>query len=216
MQASNWNTMGTLGAQALKDMDRSRKARGEMLDRAGYGPQQTPSTVLYSEPGLNVRRYGAPADITANGGPAVLIVPAPIKRPYIWDLAPGISVVRRWLDRGYRVYLAEWVALPDTHDHFGLEDYADHLLSACRRAIAADGGPDQVVIAGHSLGGILTAIHSCLHPDAIRATILLESPLHFTPQSSCFARLVDATPHARPIADAFRQEIGRASCRERV
>ena len=26
MQASNWNTMGTLGAQALKDMDRSRKA----------------------------------------------------------------------------------------------------------------------------------------------------------------------------------------------
>jgi poly(3-hydroxyalkanoate) synthetase len=112
MQASNWNTMGTLGAQALKDMDRSRRARGDMLDRAGYGPQQTPSTVLYSEPGLNVRRYGEPGEPTAADAPAVLIVPAPIKRPYIWDLAPDVSVVRRWLERGYRVYLAEWVALP--------------------------------------------------------------------------------------------------------
>ncbi|MFS2020778.1 alpha/beta hydrolase, partial [Massilia sp. CT11-108] len=123
MQASNWNTaMGALGAQALKNMDRSRKARGEMLERVGYGPQQTPSTVLHTEPGLNVRRYGAPADIAPNGGPAVLIVPAPIKRPYIWDLAPDISVVRRFLERGYRVYLAEWVALPDTHDHNRLDD----------------------------------------------------------------------------------------------
>ncbi|WP_440962713.1 alpha/beta fold hydrolase [Massilia sp. GER05] len=209
MQASNWNTaMGALGAQALKNMDRSRKARGEMLERVGYGPQQTPSTVLHTEPGLNVRRYGAPADIAPNGSPAVLIVPAPIKRPYIWDLAPDISVVRRFLERGYRVYLAEWVALPDTHDHFGLDDYGDHLLAACRRAIAADGGPDHVVVAGHSLGGILAAIHSCLHPEAVRATILLESPLHFTPASSCFARLIDATPHARPIADTFRQVPG--------
>ncbi|NIA52124.1 alpha/beta fold hydrolase [Massilia sp. TW-1] len=208
MQASNWNAMGALGAQALKHMDRSRKARGDMLDRAGYGPQQTPSTLLYTEPGLALRRYGAPAEVTANGGPAVLIVPAPIKRPYIWDLAPEVSVVRRWLEHGYRVYLAEWLALPDTHDHFGLDDYGDHLLTACRRAIAADGGPGQVVIAGHSLGGILAAIHACLHPDAVRATILLESPLHFTPASSCFARLVDATPHARPIADAFRQVPG--------
>jgi len=208
MQASNWNTMGTLGAQALKDMDRSRRARGDMLDRAGYGPQQTPSTILHSEPGLNVRRYGVPGEPTAADAPAVLIVPAPIKRPYIWDLAPDVSVVRRWLERGYRVYLAEWVALPDTHDHFGLDDYADHLLAASRRAIVADGGPERVVIAGHSLGGILTAIHSALHPEAIAATILLESPLHFTPASSCFARLVDATPHARPIADAFRQVPG--------
>ena len=100
MQASNWNTMGTLGAMALKNMDRSRKARGDMLDRAGYGPQQTPSTVLHTEPGLNVRRYGAPTDIATNDSPAVLIVPAPIKRPYIWDLAPDVSVVRRFLERG--------------------------------------------------------------------------------------------------------------------
>jgi polyhydroxyalkanoate synthase len=209
MYPTNWNSFGTLGALALKQMDRSRQARGQMLERAGYGPRPTPSTLLHSEPGLKLRRFGAEfAD-----GPPVLLVPAPIKRAYIWDLAPEVSVVRRWLERGYRVYLAEWAALDESgaddavekHD-FGLADYADRLLSACRQAIAADagGGTDaRPVIAGHSLGGILAAIHSCLYPEQLRATVLLESPLHFQPASCCFNRLVRATPDAREIAATF-------------
>jgi polyhydroxyalkanoate synthase len=204
MYPTTWNSFGTLGAMALKQMDRSRQARGQMLERAGYGPRPTPSTILHSEPGLNLRRFGP----QHAGGPPVLLVPAPIKRAYIWDLAPEVSVVQRWLERGYRVYLAEWAPLNDAdqkHD-FGLADYADRLLGACRQAIAADGGADadaRPVIAGHSLGGILAAIHSGLYPESLRATILLESPLHFQPASCCFNRLVQATPDAREIAATF-------------
>jgi polyhydroxyalkanoate synthase len=201
MYASNWNTFGTLGAMALKQMDRSRQARGQMLERAGYGPRQTASTILHREPGLNLRRYGP----QAAEGPSVLLVPAPIKRAYIWDLAPEVSVVRRWVERGYRVYLAEWEPLGDADggQDFGLADYADRLLGACRQAIAADGADAKPVIAGHSLGGVLAAIHSCLHPDELRATILLESPLHFQPASCCFNKLVKATPDARQLAATF-------------
>jgi polyhydroxyalkanoate synthase len=204
MQTTNWNNLGAFGVQALKDMDRSRQARGSMLDRAGYGPRQTPSTILHAEEGLNVRRYGE----TAADGPSVLIVPAPIKRSYIWDLSPEVSVVRRWLERGYRVYLAEWVPVPDSHGHFGLDEYGDRLLVAARRAIEADGGDPRPIVAGHSLGGILAAVHSALYPDAVRATIVLESPLHVDPASCCFAPLVKATPDARQIADKFRQVPG--------
>jgi hypothetical protein len=122
---------------ALKQMDRSRQARGRMLERAGHGPQPTVSIILHAEPGLNLRRYGT----DEAGGPPVLLVPAPIKRAYIWDLAPEVSVVRRWLEQGYRVYLAEWTPLADADDRddLGLADYADRLLTACRQAIAADG-----------------------------------------------------------------------------
>jgi polyhydroxyalkanoate synthase len=204
MYATNWNPLGSFGVQALKNMDRSRQARGKMLDRAGYGPQQTPSTVLHAEPGLVLRRFGLePVD-----GPAVLLVPAPIKRAYIWDLTPEVSVVRRWLDRGYRVYQAEWVPLSEGSGDFGLDDYGDRLLSACQRAIEADSGQDQMIVAGHSLGGILAAIYSCLHPDQARATILLESPLHFEPRSCCFNPLVKALPHARQVAETFQQVPG--------
>lgn len=218
----NSNTLGTLGVQALKDMDRSRLERGKMLDRAGYGPQQTPSTVLHTEPGLRLRRFGP----DASGGPAVLLVPAPIKRAYIWDLTPEVSVVRRWLERGYRVYQAEWVPVHDTGDgadegaaqvaaegtaqraQFGLADYGDRLLCACQKAIEADSGESRLVIAGHSLGGVLAAIYSCMHPERVAATILLESPLHFEPATCCFNRLVQATPHARDIADSFNHVPG--------
>jgi len=198
--ATNWNALGPLGVMALKNMDRSRQERGRMLDRAGYGPQETPSTVLYEEPGLRLRRFGQ-----GQSGPAVLLIPAPIKRAYIWDLAPALSVVQRWLERGYRVYQAEWVPvhnLEGGHD-FGLADYGDRLLSACQKAIEADSEEKRLIVAGHSLGGVLAAIYSCMHPERVAATILLESPLHFEPGSCCFNRLVNATPDAREIADSF-------------
>lgn len=228
MYASNWNDLSTLGVAALKQMDRSRQARGQMLDRAGYGPRETPSIVLHTEPGLRLRRYAAaetPADGSAGAPadkPAVLLVPAPIKRAYIWDLAPGISVVQRWLERGYRVYLAEWVPLGEQHSgagsdadapsdddaDFSLAGYGDRLLRSCREHIRHDSGQEQVIIAGHSLGGILAAIHACLYPEAVAATVLLEAPLGFDPASDCFAPLVRATPDARRIADAFGQVPG--------
>ena len=125
MYASQWNTMQSLGVQALKNMDRSRRERGKMLDRAGYAPQPTPSTVIHAEPGLNVLRFdGAPRYPVDNAAdaPAVLLVPAPIKRAYIWDLSPDVSVARRWLDRGYRVYQAEWAPLADESIDFGLAE----------------------------------------------------------------------------------------------
>src|SRR5437763_6528572 len=204
MYASNWNTMQSFGVQALKDMDRSRQARGKLYERAGYGPQQTPSTILHAEPGLNVRRY-SPGQ---GSGPTVLIVPAPIKRSYIWDLTPDISVVRRWLERGYQVYLAEWVPLAEDGTDFGLADYSERLLGVAREVAEADSGQDRSVIAGHSLGGILAAIHACLHPERLRATVLLESPLHFEPSTCCFNRLVRATPDASQIAERFRHVPG--------
>jgi len=210
MHASQSNTMQSLGVEALKNMDRSRRERGKMLDQAGFSPQTTPSAVIHAEPGLNVLRFDGVAAHAlahaADGGaaaPAVLLVPAPIKRAYIWDLSPDVSVARRWLERGYRVYQAEWAPLADESMDFGLADYADRLLRAAREAATADSGQTRVVVAGHSLGGILTAIHGCLYPDQVRATVLLEAPLHFEHDANCFAPLVRATPDARQIAARF-------------
>jgi polyhydroxyalkanoate synthase len=100
------------------------------------------------------------------------------------------------------------VPLEDGAVDFGLDDYGDRLLTACRQTIAADGNSERPVLAGHSLGGILAAIHACLHPDALRAVILLDAPVHFDPRTCCFNRLVQATPDARAIADSFGQVPG--------
>jgi polyhydroxyalkanoate synthase len=202
MYSHTFNAINPFSVLALKQMDRMRQARGKMLDKFGFGPQETPYTALHTEAGLTLRKYGQ----ASAEGPAVLIVPAPIKKAYIWDLMPQISVVQRWLERGYRVYLAEWT--PDTGPHFGLEDYGDRLLAACQRAIEADSGEKQLTVAGHSLGGVLAAMFACTHPEAVRAVVLLEAPLHFESDAGCFAPLISSTPDARPIAEAYSEVPG--------
>jgi polyhydroxyalkanoate synthase len=180
-------------------MDQIRRHRGELLDFAGFGPIETPYRILHSEAGVNLRRYGE----ASHQGPALLIVPAPIKRAYIWDLAPQTSVVRHCLEKGMRVYLAEWTPAADAEQDFGLADYGDRLLKACVAAIQSDSGEAEVVLAGHSLGGILAAMFACLHPRHARAVLLLEAPLHFAADAGNFAPMVAATPDSRPIEKAF-------------
>jgi polyhydroxyalkanoate synthase subunit PhaC len=77
--------------------------QGKLLDELGLGPIETPSRVLLSAPLVTLKAYGEP-----HPGPVLLIVPAPIKRAYIWDLVPGASVVQRLLASGIQVYLMEW------------------------------------------------------------------------------------------------------------
>jgi polyhydroxyalkanoate synthase len=146
-----------------------------------------------------VRAYGD----ASHKGPVLLIVPAPIKRAYIWDLAPQVSVVQRCLQQGMRVYLAEWTPPDEAAENFGLTDYADRLLLACLDAIESDSGQRQVVLAGHSLGGVLAAIFACVYPQRVRSLVLLETPLHFGGDAGKFASLVAATPDARFIEEHF-------------
>jgi polyhydroxyalkanoate synthase subunit PhaC len=202
MNAPTLNATSPFSVMALKQMDRMRQARGLMLERFGFGPQETGYAIVHTEPGLRLRKYEAAS--TERG--AVLLVPAPIKKAYIWDLLPQVSVVRRWAEQGYRVYMAEWT--PDTGPDFGLDDYGNRLLDACRQAIRTDSGEERLTVAGHSLGGILAAIYAAAHPDAVRALVLLESPLHFGRDLGCFANLVHSTPDARPIAAAYSEVPG--------
>lgn len=184
---------------AFEQMDRMRRWRGTLLDSVGFAPQEAPFRMIHAEAGIRLRSYGDASD----DGPALLIVPAPIKRSYIWDLSPATSVVRNCLAHGLRTYMVEWVALEESEPDFGLDDYAGRLLAACVDAIATDCGQALPILCGHSLGGTLAAIFSCLYPQRVRALILLESPLHFGAAAGKFAPLVAALPDTRPIAEGF-------------
>jgi polyhydroxyalkanoate synthase len=191
---------GTALSRALRNgfrrTDQLRRDYGIFLEALGLGPVRTVSRVLRDEAGLRLRTYG-----DASSSPAMLIVPAPIKRAYIWDLEPEVSVVRRCLAHGLQVYLAEWTEA-GVASGFGLDCYADRLLRASLDAIADETGRRRVVLAGHSLGGTLAALFAALHPDRVRALVLLEAPTCFGPAAGAFAPPVAATP-AYPIREAF-------------
>lgn len=159
------------GWRLYEQMDQARRWQGQMLDTMGWGPVQTPSRVVFSAPGVTLKGYSDSAD-----GPVLLLVPAPIKRAYIWDLAPGASVVRHALERGLRPYLVQW---EDPQENFGLAHYAGGFITDCMNAIQAETHEEKIFIAGHSLGGMFSAVFSSTHPERVKGLVLVTSPLHF-------------------------------------
>jgi polyhydroxyalkanoate synthase len=181
---------GTLFAS----IDAARRSIGMLLDTMGLGPCETPSRVVWAEPGVTLKGYG-----DAKTGPIVLMVPAPIKRSYIWDLCPHASVVQQCLRGGCRVYLTHWER-PSTHEQsFGLEAYADRLIGACLDAVRAETGETRAMLARHSLGGTLAAIYAALHPERVQGLVLLGAPLNFGPDVGAFGPLVATSPPAQMI-----------------
>jgi polyhydroxyalkanoate synthase len=85
-------------------------------------------------------------------GPVVLLLSAPVKRDYIWDLAPTVNVVRRCLERQLRVYLLRWTEPGEAEREFELTEYADRLVTAALAAIEVETGDPRAMLAGHALG----------------------------------------------------------------
>jgi polyhydroxyalkanoate synthase subunit PhaC len=103
--------------------DSLRRAQGDTLEWLGFGPHECEYHVISSGPHWRLREYAC-----QHADAAIFIVPAPIKRPYIWDLAPSVSAVRQCLEHRLRVYLLEWMPPLDNGQQAGLGDYADHAI----------------------------------------------------------------------------------------
>ena len=176
-------------------IDQARRWQGKMFDALGMGPVESPSRVVLSRPAMTLRAY-------ADGkkeGPVVLIIPAPIKRAYIWDLLPGASAVQALVSSGARVYLIQWEEPRAREQEFGLAEYADRLIMTSIQGIKNEVGSCRVILAGHSLGGTLAAIFAALHPEPIAGLILLGAPLHFGPAVDAFGLLVAGSPRGRVL-----------------
>jgi polyhydroxyalkanoate synthase len=176
-------------------LDHFRQAQARLLQSLGYGSDPEPSWVLAETPGMRLRAFGK----GEGAGTPIILVPAPIKRADIFDLAPRASVVRQCRRAGRAVFLLEWTDPSGPSAEFGLADYADRLLGVARRAAALTSGSDRAVLVGHSLGGTMAAIHAACRPQGVAALVLLESPLIFDPAIDAFAPWLRTTPAARRL-----------------
>ena len=159
-------------------MDALRRMQGDALEAFGFGPIECPYKVLASDTRWRLRQYSGDAH------PSLLIVAAPIKRPYIWDLVPEVSVVRYCRSCGLRVYLLEWMPPSWGRGNAGLAEYAGSSVGEAVARITMAAAGVQPFIMGHSLGGTMAAIFAAFAPESIRGLVLLGTPLCFEPASS--------------------------------
>jgi polyhydroxyalkanoate synthase len=189
-----------LAVTHLVVVDTARRRRGAWFERLGFKPQRTPSRVLWTGPRARLLAY----DDGADPGASVLVLPAPIKRAYIWDLAPQVSVVRRCLNAGLRVYLLEWTDPSEADARLGLDAHIERVIAPALAEVLAETCGCPPVLAGHSLGGTLAAITAALHPERVAALVLIETPLRFGLETGALGPLVAATPAATMAALARR------------
>ena len=169
-------TPGTFASFAM--MDILRRALGHALGAFGLGPDECPYRIVAFGPHWRLRDYGGD-----DRSLSLLVVATPIKRAYIWDLAPSVSAVRYCMRAGLHVHLLEWLPASDRNQNNGLDEYTE-AISECVAKISCQAAGTTPFLVGHSLGGTLAAIFTAWAPASIRGLILLGAPLCFEPATS--------------------------------
>ena len=154
----------------------------EQLDRvASVDVGETPSEVVYTENKLELIHYEPLTD--EQHDVPILITYALINKPFILDLQPDRSVVRRLLEAGHDVYLVDWNE-PSRLDQFlTLDDYVNRYMDNCVDVVRERSGQDSINVLGYCMGGTMAAMYAALHPEKVRSLGLMAAGLYFEDQS---------------------------------
>src|SRR4029450_5322553 len=100
----------------------------------------------------------------------LLLVPPMINKYYIADLAPGRSLVEYLVQQGQQVFVISWRNPEAEHGSWGLDTYAEAILSALDAACAvADSDKDHVLaFCGGGLAGACAPGHLAANGDQDR------------------------------------------------
>ncbi|WP_306061255.1 PHA/PHB synthase family protein [Natronococcus wangiae] len=145
---------------------------------------QTPHDVVYAENKLRLLHY-EPLTEWQQDIP-ILLVSAIINKPYILDLQPERSVVRRFLEHGFDVYLVDWGAPSRFDSTLGIDDYVARYLENCVDDVLDHSTCDAIHLFGYCTGGTLSAIFAALYPQKVRTLGLLAPVLSFDANEGIF------------------------------
>jgi polyhydroxyalkanoate synthase len=174
-----------------------RRAQGDVVGALGLDPNECSYQTIASHSHWRLRDYGG------KDSRSLLIVAAPIKRPYIWDLTPSTSAIRFCLRQGLHVHLLEWMPASSHAGNCGIDDYVLAIAEAVETITAVAQGAKPYLI-GHSLGGTLAAIYGAFLPESIKRLVLLGAPLCFGRSESHFRdALVTLVPRNVSDSDPF-------------
>jgi polyhydroxyalkanoate synthase len=142
----------------------------------------TPHDVVFQQGPFKLLRYRRPTP--AKYAEPVLFCYALINRAYILDLQGDKSIVRRYLEQGFDVYLIDW-DIPTDADHARtLEDYVCVCLRQAIEFVLERHTRTDLHLLGYCMGGTMAALFAALQPDALRSLTLLAAPIDFTGNQS--------------------------------
>ncbi len=173
------------GFEAMTDgLEKARVAPERAGPLAHVEVGQTPSEVVYTENKLELLHYkpeeaGIDVPEEERCDVPILIVYALINKPYILDLQPERSVVRRLLEAGHDVYLIDWNEPSRMDQYLTLDDYVNRYMDNCVDEVCERSGQDAINVLGYCMGGTMSAMYAALHPEKVNALALMAAGLYF-------------------------------------
>jgi polyhydroxyalkanoate synthase len=113
----------------------------------------------------------------------LLIVYAPILRPYILDLMPGNSFVEYLLGEGFDVYLLDWGNAGPEDKHLSFENWILDYMPEAVESVLSRSQVEELTIYGYCQGGTMSVMYASLFPEEhLKNLILLATPTDFAPE----------------------------------
>ncbi len=109
----------------------------------------------------------------------VLIVTPLLVRPYILDLAPGLSFVEHLTAQGFDVFLIDF-GTPDRSDCSRRFENHLHDIGVALDETLAHSAASSVTMLGYCLGGLFAVLYVASNPEKIRNLITLATPFDFS------------------------------------
>ena len=157
----------------------ARAQKGYQL--ANAAPQAvglTPKEVLYTRGTLRLYHYEPQCDEVYRI--PVLLVMATTNRAFIFDLAPGRSMIEHMLQQGFDVYVIDWEPPTMAERGLTLKDYTQEFIPTCVEKVQADCGEEDLSIIGYCMGGVLSLIYAATHAQGpLKNLVCLTTPVDF-------------------------------------
>ena len=109
----------------------------------------------------------------------VLLVPALMIKPYLFDLRPGHSLVEFLLQHGYDVYVVDF-GVPDAADaYLRIGDYVFSFLPRALEAVSRASGQEGVTLVGYCTGGLFALLATAAQQARVRNLVLMACPMDY-------------------------------------
>ena len=175
-------------ATSLDAQRRTFEAAADAIEKTEIGPEQlaqmasvevgqTDSEVVYTENKLELLHYEPRTD--EQHDVPILVIYALINKPFILDLQPDRSVIRRLLEAGFDVYMIDWNEPSRLDQHLTLEDYVTRYIDNCVDVVREESGQDAINVLGYCMGGTMSAMYAALNPEKVRNLGLMAAGLCF-------------------------------------
>lgn len=167
------------GLQSIVDRAIQRNIKGlQYISSPTPSLGLTPKEVVLKRGTLNLYHYLPQAEEVYRV--PVVMVMATTNRGYLFDLAPGASLIEFMLKRGFDVFVVDWSPPTPEEKTLGLADYVCDFLPEVVGCVREITGERDVSLAGYCMGGVLSILYAALNAnDPPKNLVCFTTPVDF-------------------------------------